>query len=275
MSVFEALGDAVGGGNGCCERQNVYHLYSAEDGKEVYRVEEESGCCCRVFCNPQHKFNLNVIDVETKQQVMTFHHPFKCWPCCCTCSNMCRDEMTVFDGRVGLDNAEALASAQPIGHVKQPMCGGGLAPTLEIWDQATNVEGVVTGKGDPAFTVRGPTCCIGGLIGECLCDTDFNVYPGTNREGELSAKIAKLGANREGAKGIAKELFTDSDNFQIDFPAGATPSVKTGLLATTVLIDYMFFERLNSLIFYLWNVGTDLTLSHMTLLRRNHRNINT
>lgn len=42
--------------------------------------------------------------------------------------------------------------------------------------------------------------------------------------------------------GLFKELYTDADNFGVEFPANATPTQKAILFGATFLIDFMYFE---------------------------------
>jgi len=43
--------------------------------------------------------------------------------------------------------------------------------------------------------------------------------------------------------GLAREAFTDSDNFGINFPMDLDVRCKATLLAAVFLIDFMFFEQ--------------------------------
>jgi len=43
--------------------------------------------------------------------------------------------------------------------------------------------------------------------------------------------------------GLGKEVFTDADNFGINFPLDLDVKVKATLLGATFLIDFMYFEK--------------------------------
>ena len=43
--------------------------------------------------------------------------------------------------------------------------------------------------------------------------------------------------------GLLKELFTDADNFWVDFEAVADPQLRALLFSATVLIDIVHFEN--------------------------------
>lgn len=42
--------------------------------------------------------------------------------------------------------------------------------------------------------------------------------------------------------GLAKEIFTDADNFGIQFPMDLDVKMKATMLAACFLIDFMYFE---------------------------------
>ena len=73
-------------------------------GRPMYFVVEDSGCCSRQCCNPNHSMTLQVTDM-TGERVMTMKRPWT-WNCCCLCGNqpVCR---------VLGDDAAALAAARP------------------------------------------------------------------------------------------------------------------------------------------------------------------
>ena len=53
---------------------------------------------------------------------------------------------------------------------------------------------------------------------------------------------AQLGTVQKKWSGLAQELFTDADNFGIEFPRNLPRSSKSLLLAAVFLIDFMYFE---------------------------------
>jgi hypothetical protein len=53
---------------------------------------------------------------------------------------------------------------------------------------------------------------------------------------------AELGMIQKKWSGLAQELFTDADNFGIEYPRGLPREHKALLLAATFLIDFMYFE---------------------------------
>ncbi len=71
------------------------------------------------------------------------------------------------------------------------------------------------------------------LYGPLLHPWTFEVRQGDHVQGRIVKKWS----------GMAKEAFTDADNFGITFPAGANASTKALLLGAVFLIDFVHFER--------------------------------
>ncbi|KAL9656663.1 hypothetical protein ABK040_002934 [Willaertia magna] len=65
----------------------------------------------------------------------------------------------------------------------------------------------------------------------CSCWT-FYIEKNGERVGSIQKKFS----------GIVKELFTDADNFGVEFPVNATPMEKAILFGATFLIDFLYFE---------------------------------
>lgn len=60
----------------------------------------------------------------------------------------------------------------------------------------------------------------------------FNVMHGYQQVGEIKKQFS----------GIAQEMFTDADNFGVQFDPALSDATKTLLLAAVFLIDFMYFE---------------------------------
>ena len=89
------------------------------------------------------------------------------------------------------------------------------------------------------------------------CSRDFNVIDAQGRKlFKISSGIfspwsfylydattgAQLGVIQKKWSGLAQELFTDADNFGIEYPRGLSKESKALLMAATFLIDFMYFE---------------------------------
>ena len=79
--------------------------------------------------------------------------------------------------------------------------------------------------------LTGPVCVI-----SCCGDIDFTL---TTPDGTEVGKLTKQWS------GLAKEAFTDADNFGISFPLDLDVRCKISLLAAVFLIDFMYFETNN------------------------------
>ena len=53
----------------------------------------------------------------------------------------------------------------------------------------------------------------------------------------------RVGEVKKKWSGLLKELYTDADNFGVQFPTSATANQKAVLLAATFLIDFLYFEN--------------------------------
>lgn len=209
---------------GLGETANKYDVYT-DNGGDKFRVIETSeycGCTGRACCRPNHALQLHVYSPgdSTNSEVMFFDRPCKCGQCFSVC-DICRQEMTVYDGPESKGNK--------IGYIKQPFMGGGLSPTVHIMDREGEDQ-------EPVATVKAnAVCCIGGLF----CDHTFEV---TDRDGRVIGKIIKTKPSDLGQ--FAKELASDADVFALEFvDQGADTKTKANMFAALHLIDYMFFEN--------------------------------
>lgn len=117
---------------------------------------------------------------------------------------------------------ELVVSSPPgtvIGYVKQRWSP--IYPNFDIEDA----------NGDLILKIEGPCCAIG------CGDVDFMVKSKDDTE---IGKISKQWS------GLAKELFTDADNFGIQFPMDLDVKAKACLVGAVFLIDFMFFEKTNN-----------------------------
>eukprot|EP01062_Namystynia_karyoxenos_P080547 TRINITY_DN8692_c0_g3_i1.p2 TRINITY_DN8692_c0_g3~~TRINITY_DN8692_c0_g3_i1.p2 ORF type:complete len:298 (+),score=99.27 TRINITY_DN8692_c0_g3_i1:95-988(+) len=218
-----------------CEQSNIYETFDAHTGQGLFLVEEDSGCCCRVFCNPAHKLNLKFFPMsgggqgqkarkESENAEMQVFRPFKCAGPCPALMGFCQQEMTMYHG--AYEEEERADPANRLGSAKEPCLGGCLAPKMEVQNAA----------GGELAVVKGPSCCFGGLT-ECCCDQEFNVDFADGQSGRIVRQ------RPEDLKGAATTLFTDSDTFALELPAEMAAQDKAAMLGTLLLLDYMFFEQ--------------------------------
>eukprot|EP00934_Nitzschia_sp_Nitz4_P008758 Nitzschia sp. Nitz4//scaffold134_size62860//28918//29778//NITZ4_006326-RA/size62860-processed-gene-0.31-mRNA-1//1//CDS//3329535490//8748//frame0 len=212
-AVANAIGiDALGA---LGETANKYDVFTNDGGKK-YQVVESSEYCCRVCFRPNHSLELHVFqpEVSSSHEVMTFDRPCKCGLCCSLCS-ICQQEMVITE-----DGAT-------IGHVKEPILGGGFSPTLNVMDRE---------DGEPVATVKANAiCCIGGLC----CDHTFQVVD--TQTGSVVGKITKQKPEDLGQ--LASEIVSDADVFELTMDKGIDPKRKASIFGALHLIDYYLFEQ--------------------------------
>jgi len=73
------------------------------------------------------------------------------------------------------------------------------------------------------------------IVGPIFHPWTFKILKNGNEVGKISKKWSGLG----------KEMFTDADTFNIEFPGNATDKEKKILTGATFLIDYIYFENNN------------------------------
>mmetsp|Transcript_11058 Transcript_11058/g.33007 ORF Transcript_11058/g.33007 Transcript_11058/m.33007 type:complete len:317 (-) Transcript_11058:70-1020(-) len=185
-------------------------------GRPVYHIVEESSCCQRQCCNPNHSMTLHVVD-NNGVEVMNMRRPWN-WNCCCLeCGNCCGlSKMDVFLGADGDDDERRL------GRVRMPCLGGGFTPKFNIEDR----------NGDVKAVVKGPCCCVSDL-----CGAKFEVEAPGGRE---IGKVKKIGIKSGGD--VAAEVGTDADNFVISFPQDLNIEYKALMMGSLLILDYTFFE---------------------------------
>ncbi len=108
---------------------------------------------------------------------------------------------------------------------------------VEITDASGKLLGVVVRRFSflrRIYEVEDPTCQpILELFGPILHPWTFNI----RRRGEEIGKITKKWS------GIAKEAFTDADNFGVTWPEDIDATERALLLGAVFLIDFVHFER--------------------------------
>ncbi|OWA53015.1 putative Phospholipid scramblase 1 [Hypsibius exemplaris] len=113
---------------------------------------------------------------------------------------------------------DVTASGQPIGFIEQE------------WSLCNPLFRVLNAQREPVLKIQGPcmTCSFCG-------DVEFQVLSsdGQTQVGMIAKKWS----------GLAKEMFTNADNYGVQFPMDLSVDVKGTLLAATFLIDFMYFDR--------------------------------
>lgn len=196
------------------ESKNKYQIKNVL-GQQVYFAAEESEDCSRQCCGSDRSFVMHIVD-NMNQEVIRAVRPFVgcclfCW--CADCSDDCAYAISVES-----------PPGQTVGYVRQR--ASGWSPHYEIRDANSEV----------ILKIRGPCCPYQGV--GCTEDVDFSVLSAD--ESQIVGKISKQWA------GLAKEWYTNADNFGISFPKDLDVKAKATLLGALFLIDFMYFEDNNN-----------------------------
>lgn len=203
-----------------CEAETEFKISTMEAKDQVlYYAIEKSSCCIRFCCPMLRPFDMTVSHGSSAggELIANYHRDFACPASACKCC--CYQSIQVSD-----------AKGAPAGSVKEDCyyCG---VPSFSVLRPDESLE----------YTIHMPTCCFGLCVncckeGCCNCRVPFYIYPPGAKEGEEVGKVVKIWS------GLTKELFTDADNFEVEFPAAAEPSTKSRLLGGLFLLNQLYFE---------------------------------
>ncbi|KAF2881506.1 hypothetical protein ILUMI_24663 [Ignelater luminosus] len=185
------------------ETENKYSIKN-NLGQKVYYAGEDSDCCSRNCCGPIRPFEMRIFD-NFGNHVIHLNRPLACDTCWFPC---CLQTIEV--------------SAPP----------GTLIGTVEQnWSVFCPKFAVKNAAGEVILRIEGPFCTMSCC---CCCDVEFQVL---TSDGKMQVgKITKQWS------GLAKEIFTDADNFGLTFPMDLDVRMKAVMIGACFLIDFMFFE---------------------------------
>lgn len=172
-------------------------------GQRVFYAVEDTCCCTRNCCGHHRPWDIKILNNQSKE-VMHLSRGLRCNCCLCPC---CLQKVTV----------EA-PPGNVIGYVSQ------------AWSLCKPRYKIQTANEETVLRVKGP-CCTWNLCG----DIEFDVT--TADETSFCGRITKQWS------GLAKEAFTDADNYGISFPMDLDVNVKAVLVGAVFLIDFMYFEN--------------------------------
>ncbi|XP_003966930.1 phospholipid scramblase 2 [Takifugu rubripes] len=172
-------------------------------GQKIYKAKEKNDCCTRNCCGSLRSFDMKIKD-NMDREVMRLIRPFRCVSCWCPC---CLQEMEV-----------QAPPGTTIGYIKQDWHP--FLPRFSI--QGANKE--------TCLKLEGPC-----LACNCCGDVNFELKGKDNDK--------PIGRISKQWSGLLKEVFTDTDNFGIQFPLDMDVKMKAVLLGACFLIDFMFFEK--------------------------------
>ncbi|XP_035676334.1 phospholipid scramblase 1-like isoform X3 [Branchiostoma floridae] len=175
-------------------------------GQQVYFAAEDNDCCSRQCCGNIRSFEMKIMD-NSQNEVIHLSRPLRCMHCMWAC---CLQELEVQS-----------PPGTTVGWVKQ------------TWHPFLPKFVVQNAAGETVLTIEGP-CLNCSFCG----DVEFDVM-----SADETSKVGKISKQWSG---LAKEMFTDADNFGIQFPMDLDVKVKASLLGAIFLIDFMFFEQVGN-----------------------------
>lgn len=124
------------------------------------------------------------------------------------------------------------SSNQIVGKIIQPWTC--LDPIWEIYSSDDKQKYVIQ-----------PDYCQCGIWGRMCCgkcsETTFRIFT-TSKYAQNSGSENADGTIIRKLGGLAQTVLTDADNFEINFPKGASTYDKMMIIGATLMIDYTYFE---------------------------------
>eukprot|EP01029_Cantina_marsupialis_P029665 TRINITY_DN781983_c0_g1_i1.p1 TRINITY_DN781983_c0_g1~~TRINITY_DN781983_c0_g1_i1.p1 ORF type:complete len:350 (+),score=111.77 TRINITY_DN781983_c0_g1_i1:125-1174(+) len=205
------------------ETCNKYMIYDEDKDKKLFFAKEKSECCQRQFCGSRRAFKMALMPhtgvsdwKDTDNACMTMERPFKCtW--------MCFNRPRIFIKKCKPEDTE---TTEPMGTIFSPFRCCDM--DYEVLDDKENV----------IYHLSGSKCQPG-----MWCKCPFAPFNKIEYEIRDAHNTECLGMVTKEWSGCGKELFTDADNFSVDFPNKATSEHKAFILAAVLLIDFMYFEQ--------------------------------
>ncbi|XP_043330008.1 phospholipid scramblase 2 isoform X1 [Cervus elaphus] len=173
-------------------------------GQRVYFASEDTDCCTRNCWGPSRPFTMRILD-NLGREVITLERPLRCSCCCCPC---CLQEIEI-----------QAPPGVPVGYVTQ------------TWHPCLPKFTVQNERREDVLRISGP--CVA-----CSCCADVHFEVKSLDDKYVVGKISKHWT------GLVRELFTDADNFGIQFPLDLDVKMKAVMLGACFLIDFMFFEMI-------------------------------
>jgi hypothetical protein len=195
------------------ETDNKYAIKNTM-GQQCYYAFEESGCCAKQCCKNQRGFEMKIVD-NTQREVMHASRPFRCFGTTCCWLPCC-----------GCTQHEIVVESPPGIRI------GRIHNKCSFWRQTLSVKLGSEEDEEEVLQIIGP-CCLNRLC--CVCwDVKFSIVS--------SATGDEVGELKKQFSGMAKEMFTDADNYSISFPKDLDVRVKALLMCATFIIDFLYYE---------------------------------
>lgn len=217
-----------------CETKNRYsislRLHGYNKLYKAFKCKEESSWCMRNCCSGESrefkmmiKYSPNGVndkgDDYLSNRFAEFDRPYKC-----TCCNFNRPELNVF-----MSKSDTNPEHKVIGKIWEPYsCSRVL---VNVNDEHREIYRFDIDRTQPGISCRAFTC---GAIES----VDFPIINiDNNGVGIIDGEIKRMGRTYDEAV-----IGSDADCYDIIFPKNATAEQKFLILATSLLIDFRYFE---------------------------------
>lgn len=191
---------------------------------KLFTIKEKSECSDRFCCGSYRGFTASVTSTKgagggSKVKVAKITRPFKCTMICCC--------FMINPQEISMEDHNGLAIGRTVYDFRLPD-----ACCLKRRWKVTN------GKTEEAqyYLIDDVCCNTNQCAPSCLCPVrTINITDQVDKPVGF-IKDYFPGCNLRGCAGTA-------DNFRLEFPEHCTPDMKAQLLASTILLDYMLFEK--------------------------------
>ena len=204
-----------------CEAPSAFNITTQQDKQTVLMYAmEESSCLIRHLLGGMHAWSLTLWQGahSTGSPVAMYHRPCRILPMGCKCC--CYQEIQHKD-----------VNGVPIG-----------ATTEDCWYCVPRFS-ITDAHGQLEYILSRPTCWHGTCVdwcaeGICTFRVPFYLFaPGVQQvKGNENGKVVKVWT------GLTKELFTDADNLEVDFPKESNENARVRIMGSSFLINQLYFE---------------------------------
>lgn len=196
-----------------CTQKKTYHVFldTPEGEKYMFKILEESDCLSRnILCFNCREFHLDFFQIGPinpgNVPYLQLMKPGKCF------ANPKIDVKHIDSGTF-------------FGRIQKK--GMQLDPQVDVFDEQNKIKYSVKTE----FCQCGIFCCCCGCCAK-LSDIEFKIL----QDGKIKGNVCKLSAD-------ISEFLTKADTYQIIFPKEANSKDKMLLLVSTILIDYVIFDK--------------------------------
>lgn len=204
-----------------CEEENKYQIFNPMGAtrEKILTAKERSGYCNRMCLAEKRHFHMS-IETNDGQEALYFERPYRVmerggWCCCCCKCGF--QALRIYGGTASKVNETMLGYVQ-----EDYYC---MFPVLSVFDESGSIQYRIKLK---------PTC-------KSFCCSfaaaTFEIFDVADES--CSHHVGKI---KKKWSGVLKELFTDADNFFIEFPDNASAKHRALLLGALFFIDYLYYE---------------------------------